>query len=67
MPAAVSSKINTALKAALKDADFVKKQEGLGAVVVTDSRVEPAEHKKFVAAEIAKWSPIIKASGVYAD
>jgi tripartite-type tricarboxylate transporter receptor subunit TctC len=66
-PAAIVTKINTALKAALKDADFVKKQEGLGAVVVTDSRMEPAEHKKFVTAEIAKWSPIIKASGVYAD
>ncbi len=66
-PAAVLTKINTALKAALKDADFIKKQEGLGAVVVTDSRMEPAEHKKFVTAEIAKWSPIIKASGVYAD
>jgi tripartite-type tricarboxylate transporter receptor subunit TctC len=66
-PAAVVTKINTALKAALKDADFVKKQEGLGAVVVTDARVEPAEHKKFVAAEIAKWAPIIKASGIYAD
>jgi tripartite-type tricarboxylate transporter receptor subunit TctC len=60
-------KINAALKAALKDADFLKKQEGLGAVVVTDKRLEPAEHKKFVAAEIAKWTPIIKAAGVYAD
>jgi tripartite-type tricarboxylate transporter receptor subunit TctC len=60
-------KINDAIKAALKDADFMKKQEGLGAVIVTDKRVEPAEHKKFVAAEIAKWGPIIKAAGVYAD
>jgi tripartite-type tricarboxylate transporter receptor subunit TctC len=34
---------------------------------VTDKRMEPAEHKKFVASEIAKWSPIIKAAGVYAD
>jgi tripartite-type tricarboxylate transporter receptor subunit TctC len=67
MPAAISSKINTALKAALKDADFVKKQEGLGAIVVHDNRVEAAEHKKFVSAEIVKWAPIIKASGVYAD
>ena len=66
-PADVTAKLNTALKAALKDPDFIKKQEGLGAVVVTDRRVEPAEHKKFVAAEIAKWSPIIKAAGVYAD
>ena len=66
-PADVLVKLNSALKVALKDPDFIKKQEGLGAVVVTDKRVEPAEHKKFVAAEIAKWSPIIKAAGVYAD
>ncbi len=66
-PADVQKKLNDALKVALKDPDFIKKQEGLGAVVVTDKRIEPAEHKKFVAAEIAKWSPIIKAAGVYAD
>ena len=66
-PADVLVKINTALKTALKDPEFIKKQEGLGAVVVNDKRMEPAEHKKFVAAEIAKWSPIIKAAGVYAD
>jgi tripartite-type tricarboxylate transporter receptor subunit TctC len=66
-PADIVAKLNSALKAALKDAEFIKKQEGLGAVVVTDKRVEPAEHKKFVAAEIAKWGPIIKAAGVYAD
>ncbi len=66
-PADVLAKINAALKVALKDPEFIKKQEGLGAVVVTDKRMEPAEHKKFVAAEIAKWTPIIKAAGVYAD
>ena len=66
-PADVLAKLNTALKAALKDPEFIKKQEGLGAVVVTDKRMEPAEHKKFVTAEIAKWSPVIKAAGVYAD
>ncbi|WP_420042317.1 tripartite tricarboxylate transporter substrate-binding protein [Acidovorax delafieldii] len=66
-PAAVVTKINDALKVALKDPDFIKKQEGLGAVVVTDKRVEPAEHKKFVQAEIDKWGAIIKAAGTYAD
>ena len=66
-PPEIVAKLNGALKAALKDPEFIKKQEGLGAVVVTDKRVEPAEHKKFVAAEIAKWSPVIKAAGVYAD
>ena len=66
-PADVTAKINKALKAALKDPEFIKKQQGLGAVVVTDKRTEPAEHKKFVSAEIAKWGPIIQAAGVYAD
>jgi tripartite-type tricarboxylate transporter receptor subunit TctC len=66
-PADVQKKLNDALKVALKDRDFIKKEEGLGAVVVTDKRMEPAEHKKFVASEIAKWSPVIKAAGIYAD
>ena len=63
----MTAKINKALKVALKDPEFLKKQQGLGAVVVTDKRTDGAEHKKFVAAEIAKWGPIIQAAGVYAD
>jgi tripartite-type tricarboxylate transporter receptor subunit TctC len=66
-PAAVQARLNEALKVALKDPDFVKKQEGLGALVITDQRVNQAGHKQFVASEIAKWSPVIKAAGVYAD
>ena len=66
-PPDVVKKINDALKVALKDPEFIKKQEGLGAVVVTDKRVEPAEHKKFVVSEIDKWTAVIKAAGTYAD
>ncbi len=66
-PKAVLDKVNAALRVSLKDADFIKKQEALGAVVVTDGRLAPAEHKAFVAAEIAKWGPAIKAAGQYAD
>jgi tripartite-type tricarboxylate transporter receptor subunit TctC len=66
-PKPVIDKLNTALKAALKDADFIKREEALGAVVVTDARINPAEHKKFVEAEINKWAPVIKAAGQYAD
>jgi len=66
-PKAVVDKLNTALRAALKDADFIKREEALGAVVITDARLGGAEHKKFVESEIAKWGPIIKAAGQYAD
>ncbi len=66
-PKAVLDKVSAALKAALKDPEFIKRQEALGAVVVSDARLESAEHKKFVAAEIDKWGPVIKAAGQYAD
>ena len=66
-PPAVLAQLNTALKIALKDPEFIKKQEGLGAVVVTDKRVEPANHKAFVAAETAKLKPVIEAAGKFAD
>lgn len=66
-PPAVLAQLNTALKAALKDPDFMKKQDALGAVVVTDKRVEPAAHKAYVTSEINKLKPVIEAAGKYAD
>jgi tripartite-type tricarboxylate transporter receptor subunit TctC len=66
-PPAIQKQLNDALKAVLKDPDFLKKQEELGAVVVTDNRVEPAAHKAFVAAEITKLKPIIEAAKQFAD
>jgi tripartite-type tricarboxylate transporter receptor subunit TctC len=66
-PKAALDKVNAALRSALKDAEFIKREEALGAVVVTDNRVNGADHKKFVEAEIAKWGPVIKAAGQYAD
>ena len=38
-----------------------------GAVVITDKRMERAEHKAFVASEIAKLQPVIDAAGKFAD
>jgi tripartite-type tricarboxylate transporter receptor subunit TctC len=66
-PKAVVDKINAALRTALHDPEFIKREEALGAVIVTDARLGGAEHKKFVEAEINKWGPIIKAAGQYAD
>ena len=66
-PKAVLDKVNAALKTALHDADFLKREEALGAVVVNDARTSPAEHKKWVSSEIDKWGPVIKAAGQYAD
>ena len=66
-PKAILDQLNAALRKSLQDADFIKKQEALGAVVITDNRLNPAEHRKFVEAEIGKWGPVIKAAGQYAD
>ena len=66
-PADVIAKLNGALKAALKDPEFMAKQEALGAVIITDQRTDPADHKKFVASEIAKWGPVLTAAKAYID
>jgi tripartite-type tricarboxylate transporter receptor subunit TctC len=66
-PPAVLTRLNGALRAALKDPELIKRQEALGISVVTDGRVEPAGHRKFVEAEVARWSKVIKAAGAYAD
>ena len=66
-PPAVLKVLNDGLKKALKDPEFIKRQAGLGAIVVNDNRVEPAEHKKFVAAEMAKIKTAVDAAGIYAD
>jgi tripartite-type tricarboxylate transporter receptor subunit TctC len=66
-PKAVADKLNAALRTALKDPEFVKREEALGAVIVTDARLGGVEHKKFVESEINKWGPVIKAAGQYAD
>jgi len=66
-PKPIVDQLNAALRQALKDPEFIKRQEAMGAVVVNDSRLNPVDHKNFVEAEIAKWGPVIKAAGQYAD
>jgi tripartite-type tricarboxylate transporter receptor subunit TctC len=66
-PAAVTKKINDALQIALKDPEFIKRQEGLGAIVMTGPRVTPAAHKAFVAGEITKIKAVVDAAGQFAD
>ena len=66
-PVDVLKMLNDGLKKAMKDPEFIKKQEGLGALIVNDKRVEPEEHKKFVAAEMQKIKVAVDAAGKYAD
>ncbi len=66
-PKAVIDQVNAAMRGALKDPEFIKRQEALGAVVITDGRLNGAEHKKFVESEMVKWGSAIKSAGQYAD
>ena len=66
-PPDVTKKLNDALQAALKDPEFIKRQQDLGAMVVSDARVTPAGHKAFVAGEITKLKTAIEAAGQFAD
>ena len=67
LPPETKAKLYGALRSVFSDPAFIQKQEAMGAVMIIDKRTDPVEHKKFVAAEIAKWNPIIKSAGVYAD
>ena len=66
-PPDVAKKLNDALLVALKDPEFIKGQEALGASVVTDKRVTPAGHKAFVGDQITKLKAVIDAAGQFAD
>ncbi|MEX1165977.1 MAG: tripartite tricarboxylate transporter substrate-binding protein [Hydrogenophaga sp.] len=66
-PPAVAKRLNDALLVALKDPEFIKKQEALGAAVVTDQRMTPAGHKAFVSGQITKLKTVIEAAGQFAD
>jgi tripartite-type tricarboxylate transporter receptor subunit TctC len=66
-PPEVTKKLNDALKVALKDPEFIKRQEDLGALVVTDNRVTPEGHKAFVGDQVKKLKAVIDAAGQFAD
>ena len=66
-PAPILKKLNEALKTAIKDPEFIKRQEQGGATMIFDARNDPEGHRAFVAAETEKWAPVIKAAGAYAD
>lgn len=66
-PAAITAQINTAMRAALRDPNFIQQQRALGAIIATDNRVTPAGHRAFVAEQITTLGRVIQAAGQFAD
>ena len=66
-PQGVLDVLAAALRLAVQDAEFVRRQVALGAVVNSDSRLSGLGHKRFVQAQALKWAELIKAAGSSAD
>lgn len=66
-PAPVLDKLNVALRAALADPMVKTRLAELSSEIPSADKVTPAGLKTHLESEIAKWGPVIKKAGVYAD
>jgi tripartite-type tricarboxylate transporter receptor subunit TctC len=66
-PKPVIDKLVAALQAAMKDPTLQQRFTELGAVSYPADKQTPAALEAHLKSEIAKWAPIIKKAGVYAD
>ena len=63
LPADVSKRLAGALQAALKDPKVSERLTALGAIPVPEQQATPEALASHLKAEVARWSPVIKASG----
>ena len=66
-PAPVLEKVNAALRAAMDDPTVKQRMLDLSADIVPADKMTAAGLKTFLESEIAKWGPVIKKAGVFAD
>ena len=66
-PKPVLDKITAALQAALKDPQVKQRMADLSSEIAPPEKVSASGLKTHLEAEIAKWTPVIKKAGVYAD
>ena len=66
-PPAVLDKVGIALRTAMQDPAVKQRLTDLSSDIVSADRMTPAGLKSFLETETAKWGPVIKKAGVYAD
>jgi tripartite-type tricarboxylate transporter receptor subunit TctC len=66
-PRAVVDKLVAAIQQSMKEPDFRKRMADLGSTVYSPEQSTPAALAAQLKSEIDRWSPVIKAAGVYAD
>ena len=64
LPAEATQKLVPALQAALKDPFVIERFANLGTEPVPQDLATPAALKTKLTAEVAKWSPVLKAAGI---
>lgn len=63
----IVTRVNRSIQEALKDPAVIQKIQDLGAVITPESKQNPAALQAWLSSEIAKWGPLLKAAGQYAD
>ena len=66
-PAPVLEKIGVALRAAMADPMVKQRLADLNADIVPVEKMTPVALKTYLESEIARWGPVIKKAGIYAD
>ena len=66
-PQPVLDKLGAALRAAMQDPVVKQRLADLSSDIVPESKMTPAGLKSHLEAETAKWGPVIKKAGIYAD
>ena len=66
-PKLVIDQLQAALQKSVTDPTFRAKMAELGAEAVPAQRATPESARAYLAAEINKWTPVIRKAGVYAD
>ncbi len=66
-PADIIAKMNTALRASLKDPEVMRRFAELGAEIVPESKQSPAGLQTWLKSEIDRLGPLIRAAGKFAD
>jgi tripartite-type tricarboxylate transporter receptor subunit TctC len=66
-PAAVLNRLGAALRTALHDPHVTARLEGFAASPASDQDATAAALRAKLESEVARWAPVIKAAGIYAD
>jgi putative tricarboxylic transport membrane protein len=67
LPKEATDKLVAALQTALKDPKVIERFGDLGTVPVSQQLATPDALKTYIAAEVKRWDPVIKAAGVKAN